>query len=64
MGKLKDLLTIDTVDEVYQYVNSFNEIQKCKRHMLERCADCDDANYHAQQDHMAMERAKNKGVKP
>ena len=33
MGKLKDMLTIDTVDEVYQYVNSFNSIQKTKKKM-------------------------------
>ena len=31
MGKIKDMLTIDTVDEIYQYVNSFNEIQKVKK---------------------------------
>ena len=58
MGKIKDMLTIDTVEEIYQYVNSFNEIQKCKQHMLENCADCDDARYHAEQDIKAMERAK------
>ena len=37
MGKLKDLLTIDTVDEVYQYVNSFNEIQK-KKVSIKECS--------------------------
>ena len=56
MGKIKD--SINNADDIYMYIESFNEIQKCKKHMLENCANCDDAKYHAEQDIKAMERAK------
>ena len=67
MGKIKDMLTIDTVDEIYQYVNSFNEIQKVKKKKKpykpkkkpsRYIADIDCDKYHEEQDIKAMERAK------
>ena len=59
MAKMKECFSIDTVEDIKQYVNAFNDIQKCKKHMNVNCADCDDERYHEEQDHKAMER-KNK----
>ena len=55
MGKIKD--AINNEEDIYMYINSFNDIQKCKRHMLNNCADCDDRRYHEEQDHKDMQRA-------
>ena len=54
MAKIEE--SINNAEEIRQYINSFNDIQKCKRHMLINCADCDDRRYHAEQDHEAMKR--------
>ena len=53
MGKIKD--AINNVEDIYMYVNSFNEIQKKKQRSI---ADIDCDRYHEEQDHIAMEKAK------